>query len=406
MVLIIAGGIASAFAAVCVISEGFYYNYFLKSYAQVQMKYKGPAVQNTVYLRNSSKAQDYVKELFEENYKQAVKNLEDTYPLLLKGKVPTWDTIKGKIGTTKESGGKTYVLNYPDFMNIGYGCGVPDLFDTICFSMGQENPLSSNSIMYATYNGLTAAVASFLFKTDTKIKEKRYACWAKDRNEYKCQQLVKDKADRDFYYINTYDDLWKLEQYMPVDGKYKTKSQADEAKYVFNEYIILPIAIHQMTKDDVDVQIKRFAEGKEDAFMFESDTKHFRVEAKKYVEDHAKNAQKEQDDKTQDENFYWCKSEPNGWDDAFKGLDQKCPTQISNPTKIPQDKDNLQGAFDMTNIGLYPDFATSYLKSKARKDKFSAGETNYIQIAIGAMVCQLLGIVFWAFGKFASKGTD
>ena len=67
-------------------------------------------------------------------------------------------------------------------------------------------------------------------------------------------------------------------------------------------------------------------EGKKSAFYFETDSKHYKVEAKKYVKDLRKS---EQHNATDDE-IFWCKRKPTSYEDANK--DHLCsgPYQLDN----------------------------------------------------------------------------
>jgi len=425
MILIIVGGVSALCAAICVITEGLFYNYTLKNDVQDQFsRFKSYDEIETPFrfpYRNSSRARNWLKDAIKKMYNQAKDNLEAKYPAY-KGAIPSWSN--DLIGSDKTKDGTKYIFNYPSFDISGMNPHTVDfdLFDTIRFhaylyadEYKIQYPGAVEGVIYAFYkNALTyVPVASMNFNVSKAddVKEKRRVCWKKSDIEYECKEVNRPIEGRWFGGVDSL-NMWGVIQYMMLDEKKYYPIDKQRTDQVYVDYLFeLPVAFYLMDYEEVKKEEAKELTDKT-RFRFTKDNVHYNLVAEDYAKEAFDAYKKEREKLDDDFPIYWCKESPSNWDDAFKNEGHKCGLspysgEIENPLNVPSDKDHLEKAFAMANIGLYPNFVNKYFTKTIRSNYFKMANMKgaTISIAVGGLVCQLFGIIFWTIGRFV-KGSD
>jgi len=409
-ILIGIGALASAAAVACVVAEGVFYHYRKEMYASNYW--------NNWY-RNSTSAQDYIKEAIKELYKQGVKNLNAKYTLPVEKEILKnlydWDKAAENLGKeVKDSAGNVVILNYPDFWLNDLSTH-RDITHTLRLSVVQNSVLGlfgnvDKYFIQASFGVYSVYVASLNFNS-SKGMEKGLAkkvCWNKSRNDFECT-TVKTGNTEGFVGVEASNSPWSLKQQMLFKNKYYPIKETADKKIYYNFKISgFPIGYYLM--DYTEVKKQQDLEDSTDmlkraqAFYYTKDTRHFKVDFAKYAE--AMRKEKDKKNVEIDSNkFDWCTSKPASWKEAYEGSDYKCWENNVNPHSIPHaNVDSKEGAlniaFNMLNIGKYPKFAKNYHYYIARKYIFRDDVDSVAENGFGYMIIQIVGIVFWAIGKF------
>jgi len=432
MIVLIVIAISALVALGCDIAEGLFNYYSLQKNVQESFSpienWRNPSSYPPLLInfkypyRNSSKAQKWLKDATKDLYDQAVENLELKYDEL-KGKVPKWEDAVKLIGEETPCArhpGRCF-FNYPDLdvsdQNPNDISSFPKkkVFDTVRFHtmLNKYWPDAIEGVIYAFYlnNSYVVEVASTRFNATevSPLKEKRRVCWNKTDTEYECK-FLQSTEERYFGGVMVSKKYGVIQNMMIDEARFFPISGIKNQTYMAYTYE-LPLAYRKLSLGDANAERVK----KTNPFFFTEDTNHFGLKAKSYAQEAYKKENKECEDE-KNKPIYWCTESPSEWKDAFVE-NPKCesnpigfPDNTGNELYLPalyNGTNNLQVAFDMANIGIFPDFVIKYLKKQYRENHMSMEfiSSSAVAVSTGALICQVFGIVFLIIGIVLSYGS-
>lgn len=382
LILIIVGGVSALFAFGCIVAEGIYSQKAIAA---------GSGYYTTEYSRKGS--QKYIKKAIRELYEQGIENLKAEHG---NSDLPSWSSIEKKLGKADEEG---HVFTYSDIWKGENSRCFEDRITLHLNSYSRPTSITAKISNNQNYGCVTSTVASINFLYNKSFTPKMRACWYNTkRTDIKCTN-VKGEEKYPEMVVNTI--YPSLREYIVVGDYVPLSDENKDADYEVNNF---PFAYKKLTYQEIDEN--------ENGLIFEDSSRHYKFKAKKYAKA-GFNAYKKEATNPEKEPFILVKHKPKSIEDISTQC-ENVTEEEKNILKICSFRYNDDGIdfddiidilalhYKNTNKGKVASSIKKFYNSQTKSEFNSYWLESRVLycFAIMNLIIQIVGILFWAAGRF------
>jgi len=395
VILISVGGAACAFTIGAFICEGMIFSYYVTNFAFSDLLYD-------YEIRNVSSAIKFMKNAYEQFYKQAEDNLKEKYPdALLDFK--SWDEAKDAIGNISQytvpilNYNYSFIFTFYDFLNC-------DGSIEQCHNLIQFDIDEYSGFLNARYGGFEVPVASWNFNyTGQKAHQiKEWFCWNKtETSGLKCKKI--DIEGEYIYPSPSTEGVFGFHQNI-FKGYSKDKKieyhdlvDQDANNITVNYRVPMVSAYHMISRSEIKA-CKEHPEKPENCqYVYDKADKYYRLNPLKIIKHEYKQTLDYYTGKINKfDSFSFCDKEPMIYNHTFDE-DHNCR---SSSIKLSKMMKQLPNQFRDVIVGRVPSFYSSYRASQTKDYIFSYSSIYKLaQFSIANLIIQVLAVICWGIGK-------
>lgn len=423
IILIIVGGVSSLFAFGCIVAEGIFTQKCFQNYRYSNYDYFSEY--------NHKGAQDYIKKSIKQLYEQAIINYRNRYPDTLQSySFLSFSDIEKDILGKNHSNYPEHIITYADIWWSGNDISKNDdvnqylpfrfyLKNNYIYSLFNETSIEDD-----TYDDLPIATLNYIYFGE--ITQKQKVCWINsDRSAIKCKKMNTYKEYEHGKTKQPFDNFEKLYDYYLnekiVVGDCLSYKQANDKELDNVIYTVssFPINFKLISND----QFANLKSNKNAIGAVTDSSNHYKISGKKWAKANYKQDKKKYDELFQDNHFILVPYKIKNFHDyiyhrtAYTNKQYYGTTFFFDEdysTSFEDVESEIDYYYKYSNKGKVSPCAKKYYRS-IFKDQNSISaiystiddaspNNDLYQMALINMISQIVGIIFWACGKFIPAG--